>query len=51
MEEWLYSDEGYDSQKSVYVNHMEELKKITDPIVKRQFDAEHRGQFVASLKV
>jgi heat shock protein 4 len=34
-EEWLYSEEGEDAQKSVYVSKLKELKELGDPIAKR----------------
>lgn len=51
MEEWLYTDDGYDSQKSVYVSRLDSLKSVGDPIVQRWHDAEHRDEHVANLKV
>ncbi|KAL2915324.1 adenyl-nucleotide exchange factor sse1 [Polyrhizophydium stewartii] len=42
-EDWLYG-EGEDATKSVYVEKLNELKKVGDPIAKRYIEAEERPQ-------
>jgi len=44
MEEWLYTDEGSESTKSVYVKKLDELKKIGDPIAFRYRESTERPQ-------
>jgi len=41
-EDWLYSDEGEDATKSVYVSKLNELKASGDPIVQRYRESEDR---------
>ncbi|KAL1917516.1 uncharacterized protein VTP21DRAFT_3909 [Calcarisporiella thermophila] len=42
MEEWLYTEEGEESTKSVYVGKLEELLKYGQPITERYREAEAR---------
>lgn len=49
MENWLY-DEGEDLEKKVYIEKLEELKKIGDPIAFRANEADRRGPVAESLR-
>ena len=49
-EEWLYSEEGADSTKSVYVAKLDALKVLGDPITKRYREAEDRSKNVSQLR-
>jgi len=49
-EEWLYSDEGFDSTKSVYTAKLEEVQKFGTPIERRQVESRARQAGVDSLK-
>lgn len=40
-EQWLY-DEGEDQAKKVYVERLNDLKKLTDPIVERERELQER---------
>jgi len=48
-EDWLY-DEGFDAQKSEFVNRIQELRKVGDPIQQRAFEAMNRENAVQKLK-
>ncbi|KAK9720193.1 adenyl-nucleotide exchange factor sse1 [Basidiobolus ranarum] len=48
-EDWLY-DEGEDATKSVYVNKLNELKVIGDPIARRCREYEERPRSARSLR-
>jgi len=37
-EEWLYSDEGFDTVKSAYVTKLGDLKGMGDPCVRREYE-------------
>jgi len=50
MEEWLYTDEGCESTKSVYVKKLDELKKIGNPIALRYRESTERPQAEKALK-
>lgn len=50
MEEWLYTDEGSESTKSVYVKKLDELKKIGDPIALRYRESTERPQAEKALR-
>ncbi|KAI9138626.1 heat shock protein 70 family [Paraphysoderma sedebokerense] len=41
-EDWLYSDEGEDATKSVYVAKLDELKKIGGPVAERYLESQER---------
>ncbi|KAI8364046.1 heat shock protein 70 family [Choanephora cucurbitarum] len=47
--DWIY-DEGYDAPKSVYVEKLEALKKIGNPVVERYREAEERPHAERSLR-
>lgn len=47
--DWIY-DEGYDATKSVYVEKLEALKKIGNPVVERYREAEARPHSERSLR-
>lgn len=49
-EDWLYSEEGEDSTKSVYVQRLDELKSLGDPIANRYMEAENRSSAVSQLR-
>jgi len=50
QEEWLYSDEGEDALKSAYVEHLDALKKIGDPIAFRWSENEERPKAASALR-
>lgn len=49
-EEWLYSDEGFDSTKSVYTTKLDDVKKFGTPIERRQVETNARQTTISSLK-
>ncbi|EKM54817.1 uncharacterized protein PHACADRAFT_258936 [Phanerochaete carnosa HHB-10118-sp] len=49
-EEWLYSEEGEDATKSVYVEKLDALKVAGDPITFRYKEAEERSKVVSQLR-
>ena len=49
-EDWLYSEEGEDSTKSVYVAKLDALKVLGDPIHLRYKEAEDRSRNVSQLR-
>lgn len=49
-EDWLYSDEGFDSTKSVYQAKLDELRKTTSPIEFRLSESTERGVATAELQ-
>ena len=49
-EDWLYSEEGEDATKSVYVAKLDSLKLLGDPITFRFKEAEERSKVVAQLR-
>ena len=42
-EDWLYED-GFDSTKSLYIKKLDELKVRGNPIERRKWENEHRGE-------
>ena len=49
-EEWLYSEEGEDATKSVYVQRLDTLKVLGDPVTFRYREAEERSKVVSQLR-
>lgn len=49
-EDWLYSEEGEDAQKSAYVTRLDGLKVIGDPIMYRWREHEDRQGAIAALR-
>jgi len=49
-EDWLYSEEGEDATKSAYVEKLDALKAVGDPIVARFHEAEERPKAMAQLR-
>lgn len=49
-EEWLYSEEGEDATKSVYVEKLDVLKVLGDPVTFRFKEAEERLKVVSQLR-
>jgi len=49
-EDWLYSDEGFDAQKSEYKKRVDALRKVGDPVQRRYQENERRGEYVGSFK-
>merc|ERR1719486_315054 len=47
MEDWLYDTE--DATKVMYVEKLDELKKVGDPVVWRFKESQIRGEWVAAL--
>ncbi|KAF0693931.1 Aste57867_15151 [Aphanomyces stellatus] len=50
MEDWLYSDEGFDSTKSVYQTKLDELRSFSKPIEVRHLDHQERPVAQGELK-
>ena len=50
MEDWLYTDEGSEATKSVYVKKLEDLKKIGDPIAFRYRESNERPNAEQALR-
>lgn len=49
-EDWLYSDEGFDSTKSVYQAKLDELRKLSSPVEFRLTESTERGAATAELQ-
>lgn len=49
-EDWLYSDEGEDANKSAYIAKLDELKKLGDPVAFRWREGEDRAKAAAALR-
>lgn len=49
-EDWLYSDEGEDATKSAYVERLDALKVIGDPIAFRYKETDERTKAIAQLR-
>ena len=49
-EDWLYSSEGEEATKSVYVARLDGLKVLGDPITLRYKETEERSKVVAQLR-
>lgn len=49
-EDWLYSEEGEDATKSVYVAKLDGLKVLGDPITNRWREAEERSGLISQLR-
>lgn len=49
-EDWLYSEEGEDAQKSAYVSRLDSLKKLGDPIVSRYSEQQELPKAAAVLR-
>ncbi|KAF9814079.1 hypothetical protein IEO21_05319 [Rhodonia placenta] len=49
-EDWLYTEEGEDATKSAYVERLDALKKLGDPITFRHREAEERSRVVSQLR-
>ena len=49
-EDWLYSEEGEDATKSVYVQRLDALHALADPVINRFKEAEQRTRVVAELR-
>jgi len=49
-EDWLYSEEGEDATKSAYVERLDALKKLGDPITNRYKETEQRSAVVSQLR-
>ncbi|EOQ99889.1 hypothetical protein E3P92_02074 [Wallemia ichthyophaga] len=49
-EDWLYTDEGEDAQKSAYVSRLDSLKKLGDPIVNRYREQQELPKAAAVLR-
>ena len=50
IEDWLYSEEGEDGSKSVYVEKLGQLEKLGEPIAKRAAEFEYRPEAEKSLR-
>lgn len=49
-EDWLYSDEGFDSTKSVYQAKLDELRQLTSPVEFRLSESTERSVATAELQ-
>ena len=49
-EDWLYSEEGEDATKSVYVGKLDGLHALADPVIIRFKEAEQRTKVVSELR-
>jgi heat shock 70kDa protein 4 len=49
-EDWLYSEEGEDTNKSAYVARLDALKVLGDPITFRYREAEDRQKAISQLR-
>ncbi|KAF9000420.1 heat shock protein 70 family [Cyathus striatus] len=49
-EEWLYTEEGEDATKSAYVQRLDALKALGDPITFRYKETEERQRSIAQLR-
>ncbi|EIN11202.1 heat shock protein 70 [Punctularia strigosozonata HHB-11173 SS5] len=49
-EDWLYSEEGEDATKSVYVERLNKLKALGDPVAARYREAEARPSAISALR-
>ncbi|KAI0663667.1 heat shock protein [Cubamyces menziesii] len=49
-EDWLYSEEGEDATKSVYVARIDALHALADPVINRYKEAEQRTRVVSELR-
>ncbi|EAU90789.1 heat shock protein [Coprinopsis cinerea okayama7 len=49
-EDWLYSEEGEDTTKSIYISKLDALKKIGDPITFRYRESQDRNTAIAALR-
>uniref|UniRef100_A0AAV1VB66 Heat shock protein 70 n=1 Tax=Peronospora matthiolae TaxID=2874970 RepID=A0AAV1VB66_9STRA len=48
-EDWLYTDEGFDSTKSVYQQKLDDMRKLSSPVEFRQTESTERGVAQAEL--
>ncbi len=49
-EDWLYTEEGEDATKSAYVQRLDGLKAMGDPVVLRWKESEERPKAASSLR-
>jgi heat shock 70kDa protein 4 len=49
-EDWLYTEEGEEATKSVYVQRLDALKVLGDPISSRYRENEERGRVLTELR-
>lgn len=49
-EDWLYSDEGFDSSKSVYTAKLKELTDLGNPVENRLYETNHRNDVASELQ-
>ncbi|CAM9352873.1 unnamed protein product [Pylaiella littoralis] len=49
-EDWLYSDEGFDSTKSVYTAKLKELTDLGNPVENRLYETTHRQEAASDLQ-
>ncbi|TMW58731.1 hypothetical protein Poli38472_010290 [Pythium oligandrum] len=50
VEDWLYSDEGFDSTKSVYQGKLDELRKLSSPVEFRLSESTERATATSELQ-
>uniref|UniRef100_A0A7S1XLS6 Uncharacterized protein n=1 Tax=Phaeomonas parva TaxID=124430 RepID=A0A7S1XLS6_9STRA len=51
MEDWLYSDEGYEGTKDTFLGKLNALKAYGDPVEARVYEANYREAAADELKV
>ncbi|KAI0665859.1 heat shock protein [Trametes maxima] len=49
-EDWLYSEDGEDATKSVYVQRIDALHALADPVINRYKESESRSRVVSELR-
>ena len=49
-EDWLYTEEGEDATKPVYVQRIDALHALADPVINRYKEAEQRTRVVSELR-
>ena len=49
-EDWLYSEEGEDTTKSVYAGRLDALHALADPVINRYKESEQRTRVVSELR-
>ncbi|TBU24376.1 heat shock protein 70 [Dichomitus squalens] len=49
-EDWLYSEDGEDATKSVYVQRLDALHALADPVINRYKEAEQRSRVASELR-
>jgi len=48
-EDWLYTDEAYDANKSLFQSKLDELVKVASPLISREWESKNRPAAMATL--